>query len=261
MADGVHWSIPPSLDRQAIRRELDRVLDPELDESILGLGMVKAVAASGGHVTVELQLPTYWCSANFSFLMAADARRNLLRVEGVELVTVRLPGHFAAEAIEQGVNAGDSFARAFPGEAWDDLEQLRALFLRKGYVARQERLIRELRRAGLSFPWIASLRLADLHFEGDLCRVPAEGTPECRPASRPAVPAAVVCRYLDRREDLSMDCSPAGPLFTDLDDHPIAAERLEAYFIRARTAQVSAEATGSLCSALLEARKSGAAGP
>jgi metal-sulfur cluster biosynthetic enzyme len=251
MPDSVHWSIPPALDRAAIRRELDAVLDPELDESILGLGMVQSVTAEGGTVSVELRLPTYWCAANFSYLMAADTRRNLLRVPGVEEVTVRLSGHFAGQAIEDGVNSGVSFTQAFPGEAWGDLEQLRELFLRKGYVARQERLIRELRDAGLSFPEMSSLAMADLTWDGDTCRVSPSGRPQGRPVAGP-----VARRYLERRADLSLDCSPEGPLLTDLGDSPIAAGELEAYFVRARTARVSAEATGSLCSALLQARNS-----
>ncbi len=251
MADGVHWSIPPALDRAAIRRELDTVLDPELDESILGLGLVHSVTAEGGRVAVELRLPTYWCAANFSYLMAADTRRNLLRVQGVEEVTVRLLGHFAGQAIEDGVNSGASFTRAFPGEAWGDLEQLRGLFLRKGYVARQERFIRELKDVGLSFPEMSSLTLRDLRWDGDTCRVSSQGGGPGRP-----IAGIAARKYLERRAELALDCSSEGPLLTDLSGSAIAPEELEAYFIRARTARVSAEATGSLCSALLQARNS-----
>ena len=140
MGDNLNLVIPPSLDREAILEALDAVLDPELDESILGLGFVKSVTAGQGHITVELQLPTYWCAANFCYLMAHDTRRNLLLVDGVRKVTVRLLGHFASQAIEAGVNSGQPFANAFPDEAWESLDQLRQLFLHKGYISRQERI-------------------------------------------------------------------------------------------------------------------------
>ena len=155
--DRLILSIPASIDREEILKQLDAVLDPELDESILALGMVKIVEGSGAHLTVELSLPTYWCDANFSYLMATDARRNLLQVQGVESVSVRLPDHFASKAIEDGVNSAKSFADSFPGEAWENLEQLRDLFLRKGYLGRQENLLRQLINAGLSYGAISSL--------------------------------------------------------------------------------------------------------
>ena len=261
MADGVQLTIPASLDRKAILRQLDAVLDPELDESILSLGLVKTVTAESGHVTVELELPTYWCAANFSFLMAGDARRNLMRVDGVQKVTVRLLGHFAAQAIEAGVNSGMSFAQSFPDEAWGNLEELRGLFLRKGYIARQERLIRQLRDAGLSFQAMSSLRVADLRLEADFCWIGGVEGREESGVPQGAGPVRAAQQYLERRAELGLDCSAEEPLLIDLSGKPIEADRLEAYFIQARTARVSSEATGSLCSALLQARKSGAINP
>ena len=257
MSNGVKLSIPPSLDRQAILSQLDAVLDPELDESILSLGLVKAVSAQRGHLTVELELPTYWCAANFSFLMASDTRRNLLGVDGVRGVTVRLPGHFAAQAIEAGVNSGKSFAESFPGEAWEDLEQLRDLFLRKGYTARQERFIRQLRYAGFSYQAMSFLKVADLRLDAGTCWVHWREGHARHGAPASLGPTKVAQGYLKRRAELGLDCSPDAPLLSGLNGIPIAADQLESFFIQARTARVSAEATGSLCSALLQARKAG----
>ena len=43
MYDDVRLSLPDTLDREVIFKRLERVLDPELDESILKLGFVKSI--------------------------------------------------------------------------------------------------------------------------------------------------------------------------------------------------------------------------
>ena len=64
-------------DRQAqVWACLQAVTDPELDESVVELNFVtKADVDSVNRVHIEFRLPTYWCAANFSFLMADDMRR------------------------------------------------------------------------------------------------------------------------------------------------------------------------------------------
>ena len=250
MADGVLLAIPTTLDRDDILERLDTVLDPELDESILSLGFVKAMNVVAGHLTVELELPTYWCAANFSYLMAFDTRRELLAVDGVQEVSVRLTDHFASKAIEAGVNSGKTFSETFPDEASGNLGQIRDLFLRKGYINRQENLLRHLTRAGLSWQEISRLLISDLRVEEESCWVRRDGAPAVCVGQ-----AKVALRYLERRTNLGLDCSPSSPLISDLADAPIPADRLETYFIRSRTVRLAAEANGALCSVLLQARK------
>ena len=250
MANDVLLAIPQTLDRDDILERLDTVLDPELDESILSLGFVKTINEVGGHLTVELELPTYWCAANFSYLMAFDVRRELLTVDGVQEVTVRLTDHFASKAIETGVNSGKSFADTFPDEASENLGQIRDLFLQKGYINRQENLLRHLKRAGLTWEEISGLLIGDLRVEGESCWVHRAGTPAVC-----AGPVKVAQRYLERRAHLGLGCLPSAPLISDLGDSWIPADRLETYFIRSRTVRLAAEANGALCSVLLQARK------
>jgi len=249
MYDDLRLSLPPTVDRTAVLERIDRVLDPELDESILKLGFVESLEMDLGHLTVELRLPTYWCAPNFSYLMAEDVRRELLTVENVESVTVRLMDHFASDAVAAGVNAGKSFADAFPGEALGNLDQLRALFVRKGYIRRQERLLRSLKDAGLTFEEIAPLRIEDVRLEGSSCEV------RCNGRLLRVGPREVAERYLERRADLGIDRSPTSPLVTDLRGEPVPAQELEKYFVHARTVRVSLEANGGLCCSLLAARK------
>ena len=79
-------------DRQAeIWACLQGVVDPELDESVTDLNFVtKADVDSENRVHIEFRLPTYWCAANFSFLMADDMRRVVSALDWVEGVSVVL---------------------------------------------------------------------------------------------------------------------------------------------------------------------------
>jgi metal-sulfur cluster biosynthetic enzyme len=129
-------------------RALDRVLDPELDRSIVRLGFVEAVAVEGSCALVTLRLPTFWCAPNFVFMMpnfvfmmVEDIRRALLEVEGIHTVRIRLLDHFASETIEAAVQDGRSFEEAFPGEAQGSLDELRQFFRRKSYLSRHFALL------------------------------------------------------------------------------------------------------------------------
>src|SRR2546426_6613467 len=94
----------PTIDRDALRRKLRTVLDPEMDESILDQGFVESLDIQDGRVTVRLRLPTCWCAPNFVYMMAEDVRRQLLQIDEVRDVIVRLGDHIESEAIEAGVN-------------------------------------------------------------------------------------------------------------------------------------------------------------
>jgi metal-sulfur cluster biosynthetic enzyme len=127
--------------RSRVQAALGTVYDPELDEPVTTLGFVGSVVVVGGAVAVRLRLPTPQCAPNFAFLMAADASRAIWRVDGVESVDVTLEDHYTGDEINATVNAGRSFADAFPGETRGELDALRALFQRKALLARQSRLL------------------------------------------------------------------------------------------------------------------------
>jgi metal-sulfur cluster biosynthetic enzyme len=237
-------------DRALILERLQRVLDPELDESVLHLGFIASLNVHEGQATVALHMPTSWCAANFVYMMAEDIRDALLAVESIHAVTIRVGEHFAAPAIEAGVNAGTPFAEAFAAEGGGDLVMLRETFLRKGFTSRQERFLRGLKDAGLPAADICALRIGDLSFVGDACLARCAGR---QPVEVGA--AATARRYLQRRADLGLDGSPTGSLITDLQDQPLTVERLEEYVTRARTVRLSLEANGALCRAVLAARQ------
>jgi metal-sulfur cluster biosynthetic enzyme len=218
-----------------ILERLGQVLDPELDEPILQLGFVRSLQVRHGHAVVALQLPTSWCAVNFAWLIAEDVRRALTAVDGIGKVTVDLGDHCAAAQIEAAVNGGKTFAQAFPGEGFGSLAALRQVFLRKGFLGRQERLLRELRAAGCSPAAICALRLCDALVESGS--------------------AETLQRYLERRAELGLDCSPSAPLIIDLDGNRLSVERLEAHYRDIRTVRVAMEANGSFCRALLASHR------
>src|SRR5437899_7268366 len=177
MRDEVPMEFPVGYDGSVLVERLAQVLDPELDESILDLGFVRSLRLRSGQAEVALRLPTSWCAVNFAYLMAEDVRRALLSVEGIHRVTVSLGDHCAAAEIEAAVNDGRPFEEAFPGEGAGSLAALRLTFLRKGFLSRQERLLRDLRTAGCSPATICALRLGEVSMQGDTTVIWRPGSP------------------------------------------------------------------------------------
>src|SRR5205814_3286293 len=155
------------------------VLDPELDEPLVKLGFIDHVQVDGPDVTVVFKLPTYWCSPNFAYLMAGDLRARIRALPGIRTARVELLDHCAEDEITTSINQGKSFADAFSGEVSEDedLEELRRTFLRKGFLMRQDRLLRQLLKAGLDEAAILALRTSDLSVdeEADIAYVTTHG--------------------------------------------------------------------------------------
>src|SRR6516164_3114489 len=253
MRDDVPCEFPAGYDGSAILERLAQVLDPELDEPILDLGFVRSLELRSGHARVTLRLPTSWCAVNFAYLMAEDVRRALLGVEGIRQATVRLGDHCAAQEIEAAVNDGRPFAEAFPGEGAGSLAALRLTFLRKGFLGRQERLLRELRDAGCSAA-VCALPLGEVSTRDDRIVIRQPGGASVESGS-----AVILQRYLERRAELALDCGPAASLIVDLEGKAFSADQLQAHYEAARTVRVALEANGSFCRALLSVRHRDAA--
>jgi metal-sulfur cluster biosynthetic enzyme len=246
MRRDIACDFPRYYDPAPLFERLAQVIDPELDESIVGLGFVRSVRLRSGRADVALQLPTNWCSVNFAYLMAEDVRRALLMVEGIHQATIRLGEHCAAPEIEAAVNEGRPFAEAFPDEGGGTLDELRLTFLRKGFFIRQERLLRDLHAAGFVPATICALRLCDVSIEGDTAVI---RQPDAEP--RKSGPAETVRRYLQRREELGLDCRTGAWLIVDGEGKAVSERRLQAHYEAARTMRVALEANGSFCRALL----------
>jgi metal-sulfur cluster biosynthetic enzyme len=213
---------------------LATVMDPELDESVTELGFVTEVALSGpGEVHIGFRLPTYWCAANFAFLMADDMRRAVQALPWVTRVQVQLHEHMYAEVINQGVAEGAGFQAAFGAAAEGGLEALRTTFLRKAFQRRQEALLQHLLDTGFEAAALVALELAALQ------HLALDGEGE-----------RLTERYLERRSEAG-----GGTLaFVDIDGRAIAAEALPGHLRGLRRVGVNAEFNGALCRGLLAVR-------
>ncbi len=181
---------------------------------------------------VRLRLPTYFCAPNFAYLMAADAKEAILSVPGVEEVRVMLDDHHTADEINAGVNDERGFDGAFPGETeGPDLEGLRDIFRRKTFVARQQRLCRELLSSGYTPQDLARMRLGEVPLSG-----------------------AEFEKYLERRQELGIETLSETPFLVDPDGQPIPQDVVVAHLRFARTVGVSIEGNAGLCRELLATR-------
>jgi metal-sulfur cluster biosynthetic enzyme len=210
---------------------LSDVRDPELDEPITDLGFVSELEIEGDGVFVRLRLPTYFCAPNFAYLMVADAREAVLSVPGVRRAWVVLDDHYASDEINGGVNEEKGFDGAFPHETESpDLEELRTIFRRKSFIARQEKLCRALLAQGRSPEQLAETRLRE---------VPPSETFE---------------KYLERRGELGLDISPEASLLVDPDGKRVPGDAIVQHLRFARTVGVSIEGNAELCRGLLATR-------
>jgi len=216
---------------------LQGVTDPELDESVTELNFVtKADVGPDNRVHIEFRLPTYWCAANFSFLMADDMRRAVKALDWVEGVSVVLGEHMYADKINAGLAKGLSFQDTFGVEADGSLDDLRQTFLVKAFQRRQVALLNYLVGIGHPPEMIIGLTLAEL----ECLSVDDEG-------------AKLLRRYLERRAVVGPLLSEA-PAFIDAEGARLKAEGFSAYVSRLRRVGVNAEFNGALCRGLLAVR-------
>lgn len=223
-------------DRPAqVNAALATVMDPELDESVTELGFVTEVEfPEDGVVRIGFRLPTYWCAANFAFLMAEDMRRAVQALPWVSQVQVRLRDHMYAEAINQGVADGAGFQAAFGAAAEGGLDALRRTFLLKAFERRQEALLQHLVDAGHQPAALVALDLASL---GQLA-LTAGGQ-------------ILRDRYLARRGLVG-----GNEAFVDTEGQAIAAAALPGHLRGLRRVGINAEFNGALCRGLLAVRDS-----
>jgi metal-sulfur cluster biosynthetic enzyme len=216
-----------------VRAALDRVTDPELDESVLELGFITGIDIADDNVAVTFRLPTYWCAANFSYLMASDMRDAVAGLPWVKSVSVVLDEHMFVEAINDGVAKSQDFTEAFPTEANADLAGIRLNFGLKSFERRQEALLRHLLAQGIEPDVILALDVNGLQ----RITLNAEGN-------------SLRARYLERRP-LAQGPSLA---FVTRDGEKIMHETLNVYLRNIRRVGLNAEFNGALCRGLLAAR-------
>jgi metal-sulfur cluster biosynthetic enzyme len=215
----------------AVLGALSGVRDPELDEPITDLKFVAGLRVAEDTVDVRLRLPTPFCAPNFAYLMVADAKEAVLSVPGVREARISLHGHYASEEINTGMVEDRGFEGTFPGETeGESLDELRAIFRRKSFVSRQEKLCRSLLAEGYSSEELAEMRLEEV------------------PVSE------AFKKYLSRREELGLDVSAEAPFVVDPDGNQIPEEAVVEHLRFAKLTRLSIEGNAGFCRGLLATR-------
>ena len=225
---------------------LATVTDPELDEPVTDLGFVEGVSVGAdGAVAIDFRLPTFWCAANFAYMMAEDMRDAVAALPWVTGVVPRLQAHMCAEQVNRGVAGGLDFGAAF-GEAGEDgsLADLRATFLRKAFQGRQEALLRALLAQGLGKGALAAMTLEAL-----------EGTAVAEAGS-----ARLKRRYLEMRARVGGPAGSSDPAFVTADGAPISAACFDEHLRTLSSVRIAMEFNGALCRGLLAARERASGG-
>ena len=212
---------------------LNAVMDPELDEPITALGFVRSLAVSpGGNVKVHLRLPTSFCSPNFAYLMASDAKDVLRSLEWTRQVTVELDDHHDSDIINAGLSADAGYRGTFGHEAEESLDELRETFRRKAHTAAMERCLTALLRADPQRPEsaLADVRLADL--PGD----------------------QITHALLGRRRALGLSTAPDALVMVDHHGRGYAPDDVPLALRRARSTRISIDGNAHFCRGLLRTR-------
>ncbi len=221
---------------RAVSGALGTVLDPELDEPITDLGFVRSVSVSEpGDVVVHLRLPTSFCSPNFAYLMASDAKDAITALDGVRSVLVRLDDHHDSDLINAGLAADAGYRGTFGSEAEDSLDELRQTFRRKAHTAATERALSHLMRTD---PRIGPENLGSTSL-GDL------------PAGRETE------ALLRRRAALGLSIDPASPALVDDHGRAYPPEQVPLRLRMARSVRISIDGNAHFCRGLLRTRYPG----
>jgi len=225
----------PEQRRQQVLDALAAVRDPEIDEPVHSLRFVADVRIDGADVQVIIQPPTFWCPANFVFLIAGDMRAAVLRLGWVQDFKIRLLEHFAENEIATGINEARPFASVFPQQAGHDVEKLRRDFDGKAFLMRQRSLLLALQKRGLAAEHLLAMTLDEAHAQ--------LANDEER---------QLWAAYLEKRAALGLH--PENPhLVSDLCGHPVSD--LGAHLRKIKMMASSAAANGEMCRMLVAARQ------
>lgn len=212
---------------------LGSVLDPELDEPITDLGFVRSlVVTPGGNVKVHLRLPTSFCSPNFAYLMASDAKDVLKELDWTRKVVVELDDHHDSPIINAGLASDAGYRGTFQHEADESLDELRETFRRKAHTAAMERCLTALLRAD---PERAESSLGDVVL-GQLPDDDAKAS------------------LLKRRLALDLSTAPNALVMVDHLGRGYPPDEVPMALRRARSTRISIDGNAHFCRGLLRTR-------
>ena len=214
---------------------LSSVIDPELDEPITDLGFVRSLEVVGDRVTAHLRLPTSFCAPNFAYLMASDAKDALTALPWTREVVVELDDHHDSDLINVGLAADAGYRGTFRHEADQDLDELRATFLRKAHTAAMERCLTALLRAdpGRAVEDVGTVTLGDLP------------------------PDDLTASLRRRRSAIGLPVDDGAAVLVDHEGRGYAVRDVPLALRRARSTRISIDGNAHFCRGLLRTRYPG----
>jgi metal-sulfur cluster biosynthetic enzyme len=223
---------------EQVRAAIASVRDPEIDETVASLDFIVAVTIDGDDVEVALRLPTFWCPANFVYLMADDMRGAVIALDWVRSFRLRLVDHFAENQINRGINEGLPFEAVFPSQAGNRIGDLRRSFDQKTFLMRQGTLVQALRRSGFSDEFLAAATI------GEIDAIARTGTLE-----------RLWIAYLEKRGDAGLAVDRHCKVVVNGDGQPVSD--LSGHLRKIRAIATNAGANGEMCRMLVAARREG----
>lgn len=212
---------------------LSAVVDPELDEPITDLGFVHSLVVSPAlNVKLHLRLPTSFCSPNFAYLMASDAKDALTALDWTNTVVVELDDHHDSQIINTGLAADAGYRGTFGHEADESLEELREIFKRKAHTAAMERCLTALLTADPE------------HTEEGLGAVTLGELPDDN----------TTAALLRRRRTLGLSTRPDDLAMVDHTGRGYAPSQIPLALRRARSTRISIDGNAHFCRGLLRTR-------
>ena len=226
---------------------LAAVTDPELDQPVTDLGFVEEVTVgSDGVVSIDFRLPTFWCAANFAYMMAEDMRDAVAALPWVARVVPRLQEHMCADEVNRGVAEGLDFGAAF-GEAGDDdsLASLRTTFRRKAFQGRQEALVRVLLKQGFGKDALVAMTVEALEHT----------------VVAGAESAGLQRRYLEIRSRVGGPADADALAFVTVEGAPLTEAGFDEHLRTLASVRIAMEFNGALCRGLLAVRDRASGAP
>ena len=230
-------------DREAeVRAAISSVRDPEIDETVAALDFIVDVRIDDGAVEIALRLPTFWCPANFVYLMAGEMRAAVRALHWVRSFRMQLVDHFAADEINRGITEGLEFADVFPGQARGDLSVLRRTFAEKAFLMRQGELISFMTRQGSSGAFLLQTRIDEFERLAD---------------GQGGRLRELWDAYLEKRAEIGLPMAADAVALTDAEGIAIPVDGLTDHMRELRKVTTSARANGEMCRILMASRKAG----
>ena len=93
------------VDKEAVMKELEKVVDPEIGVPITEMQLVDNIDIQDGNVAVEFHITTPFCPPVFAIKMAMDIKTLVSKLQDVKSVKVKVNGHYMSEKINEQVNA------------------------------------------------------------------------------------------------------------------------------------------------------------